>query len=118
MSPLKYHIFECSLGWIALLGGEKGLRRLSLKPEPQDSLIGLDHRASSLAGEIRALRRKIESTYNPYWGSVFREGNVVTRFGDQLRDFACLYTSRVSNFLRYPWNYFFQSPFTVMPHDL
>lgn len=84
----------------------------------EDSLIGLDHRASSLAGEIRALRRKIESTYNPYWGSVFREGNVVTRFGDQLRDFACLYTSRVSNFLRYPWNYFFQSPFTIMPHDL
>jgi hypothetical protein len=93
-------------------GRERQIRRL------RESMVGLDHRASSLAGEIRALRRKIESAYNPYWGSVFREGNVVTRFGDQVRDFACLYTSRVSNFLRYPWNYFFQSPVTFMPHDL
>jgi 5'-nucleotidase len=93
-------------------GQEKRIRQL------RESMNGLDHRASSLAGEIRSLRRKIESSYNPYWGSVFREGNVVSRFGDQVRDFACLYTSRVSNFLRYPWNYFFQSPVTFMPHDL
>jgi HAD superfamily 5'-nucleotidase-like hydrolase len=91
---------------------EKQIRQL------RESMNGLDHRASSLAGEIRSHRRKIESSYNPYWGSVFREGNVVSRFGDQVRDFACLYTSRVSNFLRYPWNYFFQSPVTFMPHDL
>ena len=101
--------------WVEVPAGEN--RELRIR-QLRESMTGLDHRASSLAGEIRSLRRKIESSYNPYWGSVFREGNVVSRFGDQVRDFACLYTSRVSNFLRYPWNYFFQSPVTFMPHDL
>ena len=32
--------------------------------------------------------------------------------------FACVYTARVTNFLHYPWNYYFQSPVNVMPHDL
>jgi HAD superfamily 5'-nucleotidase-like hydrolase len=86
--------------------------------ELADSMAQLDHRASSLAGEIKALRRRIEAQYNTYWGSVFREGNEGTRFGQQIRDFACLYTSRVANFLHYPWNYYFQSPLSLMPHDL
>ena len=29
-----------------------------------------------------------------------------------------VYTSDVENFLHYPWNYYFQSPVSVMPHDL
>lgn len=86
--------------------------------ELADSMAHLDHRSSSLAGELKAVRRRIESQYNTYWGSVFREGNEGTRFGQQIRDFACLYTSRVSNFLHYPWNYYFQSPLSLMPHDL
>jgi 5'-nucleotidase len=81
-------------------------------------IADLDHRAASLAGRIRSLRRKVEAAYNPYWGSVFREGNEASRFGHQLKDFACVYTSDVENFLHYPWNYYFQSPVSVMPHDL
>jgi HAD superfamily 5'-nucleotidase-like hydrolase len=83
-----------------------------------DSMADLDHRAASLAGEVKACRRRIEEKYNLYWGSVFREGNEGTRFGQQIRDFACLYTSRVSNFLHYPTSYYFQSPLSLMPHDL
>ena len=41
MTQYKYHLFQCSVGWIALLGSEKGLRRLSMKPEPQDALSDL-----------------------------------------------------------------------------
>ena len=37
----KYHLFQTDLGWIALLGTEKGLRRLSLKPTPQEALDDL-----------------------------------------------------------------------------
>ena len=81
-------------------------------------IADLDHRAASLAGRIRSLRRKVEAAYNPHWGSVFREGNEASRFGNQLKDFACVYTSDVENFLHYPWNYYFQAPVSVMPHDL
>ena len=38
MTNYKYHLFESPVGWIVLLGSEKGLRRLSLKPELQDAL--------------------------------------------------------------------------------
>lgn len=37
----KYHLFQCDVGWIALVGTSKGLRRLSLKPTPQEALDDL-----------------------------------------------------------------------------
>jgi HAD superfamily 5'-nucleotidase-like hydrolase len=77
----------------------------------------MDRRAAELLGEIEGLRARLDHAYNPHWGSLFREGNESSRFGHQLKDFACVYTSRVTNFLHYPWNYYFQSPVSYMPHD-
>ncbi len=109
---------EGTTGEALVNGSPERQRRERQLARYAEEVTALQHQASSAAGEIRALRRKIEAEYNPYWGSVFREGNVVSRFGDQVRDFACVYTSRVSNFLGYPENYFFQSPMTWMPHDV
>ncbi len=78
----------------------------------------IEERGVEIEPEIQELRTKIDRAYNPYWGSIFREGNESSRFGHQLKDFACLYTSRVSNFLHYPMNYYFQSPVGYMPHDI
>ena len=77
----------------------------------------LEQRLGEVEGEIESLRVRVDRAYNPHWGSLFREGNESSRFGHQLKDFACLYTSRVSNFLHYPMNYYFQSPVGYMPHD-
>ena len=38
MTKYKYHLFQSPVGWIALLGSEKGLRYLSLKPVLQEAL--------------------------------------------------------------------------------
>ncbi len=38
MSMYKYHILEQPAGWVALLGSEVGLRRMSLKPTPEEAL--------------------------------------------------------------------------------
>ena len=78
----------------------------------------IEERCLAVDPEIDELRSKIDHAYNPFWGSIFREGNESSRFGHQLKDFACLYTSRVSNFLHYPMNYYFQSPVGYMPHDI
>jgi HAD superfamily 5'-nucleotidase-like hydrolase len=56
--------------------------------------------------------------YNKYWGTLFREGNEMSRFSHQVKDFACVYTSRVSNFLNYPANTYFRAPMDRMPHEL
>jgi HAD superfamily 5'-nucleotidase-like hydrolase len=80
-------------------------------------IAALDERAAGLLHEIEAIRLRLDRAFNPHWGSLFREGNESSRFGHQLKDFACVYTSRVTNFLHYPWNYYFQSPVSYMPHD-
>ena len=41
MTEYKYHLFQLRVGWVSVLGGPEGLRRLSLKPTPQEALDGL-----------------------------------------------------------------------------
>ncbi len=67
--------------------------------------------------EIDRLEDEVESSYNPYWGLVFKEGQENSRFGEQVEDYACLYTSRVSNFLSYSPMQYFRSPREIMPHE-
>ena len=50
---------------------------------------------------IEALEREVEGGYNRYWGLTFKEGHENSRFGEQIEDYACIYTSRVSNFVFY-----------------
>jgi 5'-nucleotidase len=86
-------------------------------------------RARASLDELRAALRETSLTYdrlendvdlafNPYWGPLFKEGNENSRFGEQVEDYACLYTSRVSNFLAYSPLRYFRAPRTKMPHEL
>ncbi len=74
-------------------------------------------RISRQLSKRAALQKKIAGAYNPYWGSLFKEGRAASRFGEQVTDFACIYTSRVSNFLHYPVEKFFAKPAEVLPHE-
>ena len=74
--------------------------------------------------DLRALIEKrdrieadIDRAYNPYWGSVFKEGNDNSCFGRQVERYACLYTSRVSNFRFYSPVQYFRSPRHWMAHE-
>jgi 5'-nucleotidase len=60
---------------------------------------------------------RFETGANAYWGLVFKEGNENSRFGEQVEDYADLYTSRVSNFLYYSPMQVFRSPRATMPHE-
>jgi HAD superfamily 5'-nucleotidase-like hydrolase len=66
---------------------------------------------------IAALDRSLEEGLNPYWGLTFKEGNENSRFGEQVEVYACLYTSRASNFVYYSPMQYFRSPRAVMPHE-
>jgi 5'-nucleotidase len=48
---------------------------------------------------------------------VFKEDRENSRFGDQVADYACIYTSRVSNFLNYSSYQYFRSPRDILPHE-
>ncbi|HSP78072.1 MAG TPA: HAD-IG family 5'-nucleotidase, partial [Myxococcaceae bacterium] len=63
------------------------------------------------------LEREVEEGFNPYWGLLFKEGNENSRFGEQVERYACLYTSRVSNFLHDSPMQYYRSPRELMPHE-
>jgi HAD superfamily 5'-nucleotidase-like hydrolase len=66
---------------------------------------------------IAGLQRGIEEGFNAYWGLTFKEGNENSRFGEQIEDYACVYTSRVSNLVFYSPMQYFRSPRAAMPHE-
>jgi hypothetical protein len=68
-------------------------------------------------GRRAVLQKRLKAGFNPFWESLFKEGRSASRFGRQVQEFACIYTSAVSNFLAYPVNKFFARPAEILPHE-
>jgi len=68
--------------------------------------------------DIARIERDIDRHFHPYWGSLLKEANETSSFGDQVEEYACIYTSRVSNLLAYSPLQTFRSPRDLMPHEL
>lgn len=60
--------------------------------------------------------REVDEAFNPYWGSSFAERHDTSRFGSQVEYYACIYTSRVSNFRYVSPSKYFLSPHGSLPH--
>jgi 5'-nucleotidase len=82
-----------------------------------EALARLERRLGEALGRRARLQRLLRAAFNPHWESLFREGRAASRFGRQVMEFACIYTSRVSNFLGYPADKFFSRPLEVLPHE-
>ncbi|MCE9572615.1 MAG: HAD-IG family 5'-nucleotidase [Deltaproteobacteria bacterium] len=92
------------------LDDEKKLTKLAL-----DSLRD---RHQLMTEEVTSLESTLDRAYNPHWGSCLREDNENSRFGEQVNDYADLYTSRVANFLSYSPLRYFRAPRRPMPHEV
>jgi HAD superfamily 5'-nucleotidase-like hydrolase len=68
--------------------------------------------------ETTAIEREIAQRFHAYWGSLLKEANETSSFGDQVEEYACIYTSRVSNLLAYSPLQYFRSPRDLLPHEL
>ena len=68
--------------------------------------------------ETTKLEAVVDRRFHPYWGSLMKESNEMSSFGDQVEAYACVYTSRVSNFLNYSPLQHFRSPRDLMPHEM
>jgi HAD superfamily 5'-nucleotidase-like hydrolase len=82
------------------------------------SIEALRARAALMNAEVESLESRIDRAYNSHWGSCLREGNENSRFGEQVNDYADLYTSRVSNFGPYSPLRYFRAPRRPMPHEI
>lgn len=72
----------------------------------------------SLTHEISGAERSSADSFNPYWGMLFRDRTELSAFGKQVENYACVYTSRVSNFRLYSPQWYFRSPRDRMAHEL
>ncbi len=77
----------------------------------------LNHKLTDVLTEIAQLEDNIDKSFNEYFGELFREKNELSLFGDQVLDFACTYTSDLTNFLYYSPTEYFHTPMQLMPHD-
>lgn len=75
------------------------------------------NRLRAMHEELDALEERVDGAFHPFWGSLFKAGPEVSSFGDQVEQYACLYTDRVSNFLHYSPQHYFRSPRDRMPHE-
>ncbi len=79
-----------------------------------DNLRG-EHKA--MRQHVRRLQGRISTAINPYWGSLFKQGSNKSLFGSQVDDFACIYTSKVSNFAHYGSSHYFRVLQDPMMHE-
>jgi HAD superfamily 5'-nucleotidase-like hydrolase len=107
-----------------LLDGAPSDLNEDLRPEVEEAareakaaLDSMTLRSQLILEEVTALDTSIDRMYNPYWGGIFRAGHENSRFGEQVSDYADLYTSRVSNFLAYSPLRYFRAPRRQMPHE-
>ena len=78
----------------------------------------LMERIRALTKQIVELERRTADDCNPYWGPIFRDRGELSAFGAQVEDYACVYTSKVSNFKLYSPVWYFRSPRDRMAHEL
>jgi 5'-nucleotidase len=70
-----------------------------------------------LEQRIAANKALVLAPFNRRWGRLFKDGTGHSVFGEQVEVWACLYTSRLANFLSYsPIHYFRASP-DLLPHE-
>ncbi|HVZ87990.1 MAG TPA: HAD-IG family 5'-nucleotidase [Polyangia bacterium] len=83
----------------------------------KDAIEKLRRELKLTAAQHRAVETSVDDGFNPYWGPMFREGYEISKFGEQVEAYACVYTSRVSNFRFYSPMQYFRGPRDRMPHE-
>jgi HAD superfamily 5'-nucleotidase-like hydrolase len=82
------------------------------------SIDRLRAQLKDLETESSALEEVLDQAFHPFWGSVFKAGSEVSSFGNQVEQYAGIYTSRATNLGQYSPMHYFQSPRHRMPHEL
>lgn len=88
------------------------------KPEVlKEKMVALRQKLVDLDNQIKPLAIEDGQDFNEFWGYLMRAGNDKSHFTRQVERYADIYTSRVSNFLRYTPFMYFRAPRGSLPHD-
>ncbi len=100
-----------------LVDGRKDSYAVAQRDDLRKTVADLRHRVAEHGQRIGMLSARIERHFNPHWGQMFKERHKHSLFGAQMQTYACMYTSRVSNFAAYSPNHPFRPPRDLLPHE-
>lgn len=111
-ADLSHHKRKQRLHSQAASKANSHLNRLSqLLHKKEQELKDLSH-------QIREQIEEREEKFHPIWGELMYMNLKKSRFAKQIEAYACLYTSKISNFRFYSPSQNFRSVRDYMPHDL
>lgn len=94
------------------------------KVELEAARLRLRHTIESVRAQIKGvdeeytkLGAQLESAHHPFWGSPFKAEAELSSFGEQVERYACIYSDRVTNLLRYSASHYFRAPHHRMAHE-
>jgi HAD superfamily 5'-nucleotidase-like hydrolase len=100
-------------------GDKKKAQYLTVEQEKlRERHTALTAEHEGLRAKTKALIAERESRIHPVWGELMKVGLEKSRFAQQLEQYACLYTSRASNFRFYSPFKRFTSALDTLPHDV
>ncbi|MBI4911938.1 MAG: HAD-IG family 5'-nucleotidase [Acidobacteria bacterium] len=89
------------------------LEARSLEADAQGQTLRVRVQEELIAG----LTERLERAFNHNWGSIFRDGYEQTRFADQIQQYACAYTGRISNLYMVDPESTLYAPVPMLPHE-
>lgn len=111
--------------WIDRLERELIRSKLDNGPElSSQRLASLKSERDRARAEMEAMRSKImdmleelHNRFHPVWGQMFKSGPQNSRFAEQVENYACLYTSKVTNIQLVSPEFYWRAMPDLMPHD-
>jgi HAD superfamily 5'-nucleotidase-like hydrolase len=107
--------------WIDSLERELVSQPSELTPERRAKIIEERDLArmemEAMRGDIISDVEKLHKRFHPVWGQLFKSGPQNSRFAEQVENYACLYTSKVTNIQHVSPEFYWRSMPDLMPHD-
>jgi len=82
-----------------------------------EKIATLLEKRNSTREAMRRSMKKYHQNFHPIWGQLMKTGHQNSRFAAQVENYACLYTSQLTNLCNYSPNHSFRSTRDFMPHD-
>ncbi len=92
-----------------------------LQRENEKILVKVEEKQAVLKELDREIRQLVDDRHaavHPQWGELMKSGLERSRFADQVAEYACIYTSSVTNLRFYSPFKRFSSTHDILPHDL
>jgi HAD superfamily 5'-nucleotidase-like hydrolase len=88
-------------------------RRAKITRERDQARLEMEAMRSDIIGDVE----KMHKTFHPIWGQLFKTGPQNSRFAEQVENYACLYTSKVTNIEHVSPDFYWRAMPDLMPHD-